>query len=126
MLFKVHTVSGLLLIFVGGAALWSVWRGGDGADTVRNWRKLRWLSFLFGGALAFSTLYWPTAFGYAYQMDDGLGRVVGLPFLVAIFDGRGRDLVGPLTLPSAIANAFVWLSLPAMGLALYACFRQGS
>ena len=77
-----------------------------------------------GAGLAAVSLLQPLFFGYPIPLADGRGRVIGIPFLVAIFDARGRDYVGPLTLPSAIANAIVLWVAPMIILAIYIRHRQ--
>jgi hypothetical protein len=85
-----------------------------------RWRLLRGVALLLGTFLALATLWWwPTAFGYPYGSNDGVGRVVGIPFMAAYFDSQGYDYSGPLTLPAAIANAVVWFLAPWVVLATY-------
>jgi hypothetical protein len=51
-----------------------------------------------------------------YPFGDS-DRVVGFPFVAAVFERHGKhwdDFVGPLTLPAYIANATFWLLLPQL------------
>jgi hypothetical protein len=55
----------------------------------------------------------------AYAGQPGVGRVVGVPFMAAYFDAKGRDYAGPLTVPAALANSVFWALVPQLVLAGY-------
>ena len=64
---------------------------------------------------------WPLtyAMGYRFENPEGIGRIVGIPFMVAFFDSRGRDYIGSFMMFSLVGNAFFWFLVPSIALALY-------
>jgi hypothetical protein len=86
----------------------------------RPWRLSRALSIALGIILAVAAFWW----SYPIQARDGVGRVVGVPFMAAYFDSHGFDYSGPLTLPAMIANAVVWFLAPWLVLATYVRWQR--
>ena len=114
-----HTVVGLALVVAEILSLRYLWRTSHGPKRLPRQGALLVAAVALGTCIAASSLFWPMVFGYPIPLAEGHGRVVGLPFLVAVFDAQGYDYTGPLTLPSAIANAVVWLGVPIIGLVFY-------
>ncbi len=72
-----------------------------------------------GLALAVGSWLLTFFMGYPVSVEPKPGRVVGIPFFVAYFDSEGRDYVGPLTLPGAIANSLFWFLVPQLVLRFF-------
>ncbi|MEJ0040246.1 MAG: hypothetical protein WDO68_30170 [Gammaproteobacteria bacterium] len=89
--------------FIKGVPPKSAWA------TAYRWRFL--VGVPFAGVSVFM--------GYTLPGASEKYRVIGLPFMVAAFDSAGRDYVGPLSLPSLIANAAVWFFAPGVMLWLW-------
>lgn len=107
---------GLVGIVVGLYAVYAAGKFATRGPTPAKWRLLRLSALAIGVVLGVAT--WPlTAWmGYPIETPSGVGRVVGLPFFVAFFDSTGRDYVGPLTMPAAIANIVFWFMVPQLAL----------
>jgi hypothetical protein len=54
--------------------------------------------------------------GYRFETSEGIGRIVGIPFMVAFFDSRGLDYVSSFLMISIIANAVFWSLFPQVPL----------
>ena len=60
---------------------------------------------------------------YPYADATGsVGRVAGVPFIVAYFDAGGADYVGPLTMPAVVLNAVFWFLVPQI--IMYVAFAR--
>ncbi len=81
-------------------------------------RKSVVILLIIGAILGIST--WPATFfmGYTVKLEEGIGRMVSLPFFVACFDAHGADFVGPLTMPEVIGNVIFWFLIPQIILLL--------
>lgn len=91
-------------------------------DVVAAWRFAhKWL-LLFGIPFAVASFF----MGYPTSGEGEKYEVIGVPFLVAAFDSAGRDYVGLLSVPSLVANALLWLFVPAVALWVWSrFFNQG-
>jgi hypothetical protein len=69
---------------------------------------------------------WPLTFvmGYRFETPEGIGRIVGIPFMVAFFDSRGRDYISSLMMISIIANTAFWSLFPQLLLLLWGYLRR--
>jgi hypothetical protein len=110
---------GLFGVIAGMLALISNYRLPRGSGLPGNWSGLRKLATFVGAVVGLAT--WPLTYfmGDPISTPDGPGRVVGIPFFVAFFDSAGRDYVGPLTLPGAVANVAFWALFPQVVLYAY-------
>ena len=123
MLIQVLALVGLIGLIAGVFAWRYVRRLSRASVLPARWRHFRIAAIALGLLLASGSYF---AGYYPYSTSQGVGRVVGVPFMVAFFDGAGRDYVGPLTLPAAIGNFVVWFLLPQIALALYGWDKVGS
>ena len=105
-------IFGLFGIGYGIYSLRQNWRSSNsethGLHSHRNVIMLLIIGAFVGAAT------WPATYfmGYPVRLENEVGRVVGLPFLVAYFDAGGADFVGPLTMPAVFANFVFWFLLP--------------
>ena len=74
----------------------------------------RWLVAALVVGVLLGTASWPLTYwmGYPIRVEAEAGRIAGFPFFVAYFDSEGRDYVGPLTMPGAVANSLFWFLVP--------------
>lgn len=107
---------GLVGIVAGLYAVYAAGKFAARGAAPAKWRLLRLSALALGVVLGVAT--WPLTvwMGYPIETPSGVGRVVGLPFFVAFFDSAGRDYVGPLTTPAAIANVVFWFMVPQLAL----------
>lgn len=74
----------------------------------RAWQRVYRWRYLFGLVLAIaSTFLW-----YPSLINGERFKVVGLPFVIMLFDQAGKDYIGTLTIPSFLADIVVWLLIP--------------
>jgi hypothetical protein len=73
---------------------------------------------IIGAILGMSSMPATFFMGYPVKLEEGIGRMVGLPFFVAYFDAHGEDFVGPLTMPGVIGNVIFWFLIPQIILLL--------
>ncbi len=85
----------------------------------RNLPGLRWVALTVGIVVGVAS--WPLTglMRYPYSTSKGVGRVVGLPFMVAYFDAAGRDYVSPLSLPAIVGNVAFFALFPQIVLSGY-------
>lgn len=76
------------------------------------WPTLLRIGRVFGIVVGVST--WPLTYwmGYPIATPDGIGRIVGIPFMVAFFDSRGHDYIGLMTILGVIGNGVFWFLVP--------------
>jgi hypothetical protein len=92
-------------------------------NVVVAWRFVHKWRLLFGIPLAVASFF----MGYPTSGGGEEYKVIGVPFLVAAFDSAGRDYIGLLSVPSLVANALLWLFLPAVALWVWSrFFKWGS
>src|SRR5262249_17162242 len=104
-----------------GAGIWAVrWlkRARLSQSLSQSQRRLRLAALILGAVIALAS--WPLtyAMGYPYSTPEGVGRVVGIPFMTAFFDSEGLDYVGDLTVFAVIGNMIFWFLLPQLILAI--------
>src|SRR5687768_2950578 len=86
----------------------------------REWAfAYRW-RLLFGIPLAVASAF----IQYPIYGEGERYQVAGFPCMVAAFDSAGRDYVGPLSVPSWIANGLLWLFFPAVILWIWSWFKR--
>lgn len=58
----------------------------------KRWHMYRMIAIVLGVICGVAS--WPLTYvmGYRFETPEGIGRIVGIPFMVAFFDSRGRDL----------------------------------
>ncbi len=103
---------GLVGIVAGFMALRKNWVNAKNHQECMSHQHWFWVLLAIGVVLGVAS--WPLTFfmGYPVNVEPQPGRVVGIPFFVAYFDSEGRDYVGPLTVPGAIANSIFWFLIP--------------
>src|ERR1041385_7792180 len=80
------------------------------------WRRVYHWRYLFGFVLGLaSTFVW-----YPSMINGERFKVLGIPFVMMMLDGAGKDYIGSLTFPSFLANMIVWLLIPDLVLWLWA------
>ena len=73
------------------------------------WRRLRRFAWGIGVALGVASIF----MFIPNTGSDGLRyRTHGIPFPAFEFDEKGRDYVGPLSMPFMVLNVLFWLLLP--------------
>lgn len=78
----------------------------------RTWPRLLRISRIFGLIVGVCT--WPLTYwmGYSIATPNGVGRIVGIPFMVAFFDSKGHDYIGLMTVLGVIGNGVFWSLVP--------------
>ena len=115
-------ILGLSSLVCGTLAFRAIRRSAtDGADrTVTRSRKF---ALVVGAVLGLAS--WPLTGWMSYPYADAtgsVGRVAGVPFIVAYFDAGGADYVGPLTMPAVVLNAVFWFLVPQI--VMYVAFAR--
>lgn len=90
-----------------------------------RWHMYRKIAIVLGVICGIASWLLTGAMGYRTETPEGIGRIVGIPFMVAFFDSRGRDYVSSFMMISIIANAVFWSLLPQLPL-LFWGYRQRS
>ena len=106
--FWVSLIVGFMIVVLETIAFWQNRKFAKFTPRESAWQRVyRWryaLGFLL--AVASNFLWYPSL------INGERFKVVGLPFVVALFDQAGRDYVGTLTVPSFLADFVVWLLIP--------------
>lgn len=90
-----------------------------------SWARRLLIARILGIVVGVAT--WPLTYwmGYAVATPNGVGRIVGIPFMVAFFDGRGHDFIGLMTILGIVGNGVFWSLVPDGLLFAYGRFWQG-
>jgi hypothetical protein len=119
-----------IVVMIGGlvvlaASVWA-WRSNRHIEESQVPSRLRpiwrW-RWAIGVALGAASLF------MRYPLDGERGdryTVHGVPFVAYAFDARGRDYVGPLTMPAMAFNFATWGLLPQLALWLIVRRRRRS
>jgi len=118
MLFLIHTVGGIVALIAGALAARYVSRKRAQSPSHAA-RTLRLVAWLVGATLAGISVIFAGEIGYDLSTPEGMGRIVGIPFLVAFFDAQGSDYVGWITYVGMLGNVIVWVLAPQIVLAVY-------
>jgi len=118
-LILVYALIGVAGVVAGGFAFRFVREVARSETRPPNLIALRRVALAVG--VMFGVASWPLtgAIGYAYRTSSGVGRIVGLPFMVAYFDATGHDYLSPLTLPAALGNSIFFALCPQIILSGY-------
>jgi hypothetical protein len=119
MLVTVLALFGLVALIVGVFAWRYVRHLSQSSILPARWKHFRMAAIVLGLFLAIGLSF----IGYSYSSSEGVGWVVGMPFMVAFFENAGRDYafrdyIGP-SLPAIIGNFMAWFLLPQIVLAFY-------
>ena len=80
----------------------------------RRWRIYRVTAIVLGIFCGIASWLLTGAMGYSFETPEGIGRIVGIPFMVAFFDSRGLDYISSFMMLSIIANAVFWSLFPQL------------
>ena len=104
----ISLVAGFMILALETIALWQNRKFARLTPRESAWQRFYRWRYLLGLALAVaSTFLW-----YPSLINGERFKVVGLPFVVALFDQAGKDYVGTLTIPSFLSDFVVWLLIP--------------
>jgi hypothetical protein len=84
----------------------------------KRWHIYRKIAIVLGVICGIVSWLLTGAMGYRIETPEGMGRIVGIPFMVAFFDSRGHDYVSSFMMISLIANAVFWSLFPQLLLLL--------
>jgi hypothetical protein len=80
----------------------------------KRWRIYHVMAIVLGMLCGIASWLLTGAMGYPFETPEGIGRIVGIPFIVAFFDSRGRDYISSFMMLSIIANASFWSLFPQL------------
>jgi len=90
----------------------------------KRWHMYRGIVIVLGVICGLAS--WPLTYvmGYRFETPEGIGRIVGIPFMVAFFDSRGLDYISSFMMLSIIANTAFWSLFPQLLLLLWGYLRR--
>jgi hypothetical protein len=122
LMFWVWLLVGFIVVALETIALWQNRKFAKLMPRERAWRRVYRWRYLLGLVLAVaSTFLWYPSFFNGERFT-----VVGLPFVIMLFDQAGKDYIGTLTIPSFLADIVVWLLIPDLLLWLWAKRMDGT
>jgi hypothetical protein len=120
--FWLSLFAGFIIVVLETIALWQNRKFAKLTPRDSAWQRVYRWRYLFGLVLAVaSTFLW-----YPSLIDGERFKVVGLPFVIMLFDQAGKDYVGTLTFPSFLADIVVWLLIPDLSLWLWSKRMNGT
>lgn len=84
-----------------------------------RWNQSRITVVIIGLVIGVLTVPGTVLLGYPLTHNGETHRILGIPFMAAMFDRKGRDYVGFISLLSVIGNSIFWYSVPQIIFVLY-------